>query len=466
MHTLSIATLGSVQVELDGEPQTDFRTRKVQALLIYLATEPEAHSRDKLLNLFWPGLTEKTARANLRQILYYLRQALPEADGSEPAFIIANRQTIRLNTEAAVTVDGWQLEEAMEFVQRHEHLDLFLCQTCARQLKLVVDLYRDDFLTDFYLEDSSEFEEWAQARREYFRRRVLDALHILGTVALREGDYGRTVAYAQRQLDIDNLRESAYRQQMEALALGEQREQALSVYERCRRVLAEELGMAPSARTTTDYERIVSGDLRFDRQPQPGVRGYELKEALGEGSFGAVYRAVQPSIAREVAVKVVRRRYVNDPDFIRRFEAEAQTVARLEHPYIVPLYDYWRDPAGAYMVMRYMRGGSLLTALEDGPWQPVRAAAMLEQIAGALASAHQAGVVHRDIKPGNILLDPTGNAYLADFGIAKDLKAAEKLTEAGAVMGTLDYISPEQITGEPLTPQADIYSLGPCSTKH
>ena len=122
-----------------------------------------------------------------------------------------------------------------------------------------------------------------------------------------------------------------------------------------------------------------------------------------KGLTGSILQAIQPGVDREVAVKVIRRKYANDPEFIRRFEAEAQIIAHLEHPYIVPLYDYWRDPDGAYLIMRYLRGGNLLSALENGPWEAEPAAQMLDQVAAALAAAHRQGVIHRDIKPANIL---------------------------------------------------------------
>ncbi|MFO7539731.1 MAG: protein kinase [Chloroflexota bacterium] len=460
MTALSLYLLGPFRAELEGELLTDFRTRKVQALLIYLAAERQAHKRDLLLELLWPGLPERSARSNLRQIIYYLRQLLPDAPNNGQPLIIVNRQDIQLNPQADVTVDLAQFQALLDQSQAHDHLDLFLCADCRRHLEQAVALYRGDFLVDFYLDDSNEFEEWAYTRRAYFRRRALDALAILTTMATRRQDYAQAQTFARQQLAIDNLREGAYRQLMAALALNGRRQEALAVYESCRRLLAAELSMAPAARTTDFYEKIRAGDLRFDTIPSQGVRGYELQEQIGEGGYGTIHRARQPVIGREVAIKIIRQKYANDPDFIRRFEAEAQIVARLEHPYIVPLYDYWRDPEGAYLVMRYMRQGSLLTALQAGPWPPERAVSLLEQVAGALAVAHQRGVVHRDIKPGNILLDEAGNAYLADFGIAKDLTREEPLTVAGTVIGTLDYVSPEQILGEAVTPQTDIYSLG------
>ncbi len=151
------------------------------------------------------------------------------------------------------------------------------------------------------------------------------------------------------------------------------------------------------------------------------ITGYELRECLGTGGFGAVYRAYQTAVGREVAIKVILPTVASRPDFIRRFETEAQLIARLEHLHIVPLYDYWRDPAGAYLVMRWLKGGSLRDALLKGPFALEAALLLTDQITAALEAAHRGGVIHRDLKPANIFLDEDGNAYLGDFGIAKDL---------------------------------------------
>ena len=190
------------------------------------------------------------------------------------------------------------------------------------------------------------------------------------------------------------------------------------------------------------------------------IKGYQLIEPIGEGAFGVVYRARQPFIDREVALKVILPEHANQPQFIRRFEAEAQLVAQLEHPHIVPLYDYWRDPQGAYLVMRLMGGGNLAERLLDGPLELTRAVQLIDQVASALHHAHQQGVVHRDLKPANILFDDAGNAYLSDFGIAKALSSHADLTATGAILGTPAYISPEQVQSLPISPQTDIYTLG------
>jgi len=203
--------------------------------------------------------------------------------------------------------------------------------------------------------------------------------------------------------------------------------------------------------------------LRTDRAPAGvprhgfgrAIRGYELREQLGTGASGIVFRAYQSSIGREVAIKVIRPELANRSGFVKRFEAEAQFVAQLEHPHIVPLYDYWRDPDGAYLVMQLLRGASLADSLERSPWRPAAALRLLDQIGAALDYAHRHGVLHRDLKPANVLLDGDGNAFLSDFGIATDHIDAVGLPAESSVA----YISPEELAGLPIGAATDIYGL-------
>ena len=466
MQVLNLSLFGRFEAKLNGKSMAGFRTIKVQALLIYLATEPtNPHRRETLTTLLWPGMPERSARQNLRQIMYNLRRALPDlasrtdADGAVP-LLLANRQTIQLNPQASVESDIAQFSTLIRGSQTHDHLDLFLCHDCQHKLETAVSLYRGNFLDNFYLDDSNAFEEWAEITRQTYRRQALDTLETITAIKIRQTAYAEARAFAERQLEIDDLRESGYRQLMKILALNGQRSEGVALYDNCRRLLAEELGMAPSARTTEIYEQIRAGALSFETQPTQAVRGFDLKEKIGEGAYGTIHRAIQPTVGREVAVKVIRRKYADDPDFIRRFEAEAQTIARLEHPYIVPLYDYWREPDGAFLVMRLLRGGNLLTSLESGAWAIEPTIKLLDQISSALSAAHRQGVVHRDIKPANILFDEAGNAYLSDFGIAKRMARNHQLTAEGGILGTPDYISPEQLRSEPVGPAADLYSLG------
>ncbi|MGJ3240822.1 MAG: protein kinase domain-containing protein [Anaerolineae bacterium] len=196
---------------------------------------------------------------------------------------------------------------------------------------------------------------------------------------------------------------------------------------------------------------------------QMEINGYKLIKQIGTGGFGEVYLAEQETVKREVAIKFILPLYANRDEFIRNFEFEAQLVARLEHPHIVPLYHYWRDNKGAFLVMRYIKGGNLADKLvTDGPLDIQATARLLEQIAGALHTAHRNQVIHQDIKPANILLDEDGNAYLTDFGIARDEAHNVNLAEddSNTMHGSPKYISPEHLRRRTITSRSDIYSLG------
>jgi WD40 repeat protein/serine/threonine protein kinase len=422
-------------------------------LLIYLAVEAVLGSvsqrRETLMELLWPGMPPTSGRKNLRQTIYYLRQTIDtvqEDNETENPFLLADRYTVEINSQYPLVLD------VAEFMS--------LLAGPQENWTEAIDLYRGDFLADFFLDDSSDFEAWVLARRDFLRRQVLDALDTLTGQATGRRDYDEARRFAERQIELDGLRESAYRQLMEILARSGYREEALAQYQRIRQGLAEDLGMSPSARTSDLYEQILAGEIDLELPLEQDVRGYELKEQIGEGAFGVVHRAVQPGVNREVAVKIIRQNYADDPKFIRRFENEAQIVGQLEHPYIVPLYDYWRDPEGAYLIMRYMRGGDLLAGIQASPMNAEASLELLEQIASALSIAHRKGIVHRDLKPANILFDQEGNAYLSDFGIAINLDSDLNSASSDAMIGTLDYSSPEQIKNEPISPQADVYSLG------
>jgi serine/threonine protein kinase/WD40 repeat protein len=192
------------------------------------------------------------------------------------------------------------------------------------------------------------------------------------------------------------------------------------------------------------------------------IRGYEITTLLGRGGYGAVYKAHQPLVGRDVAIKVILPQHAQNAEFTRRFEVEAQLVAQLEHPYIVPLYDYWQDENGAFLVMRMVRGGSLRDQLkENGPLPLKQVMRLYDHVGAALSIAHEAGIIHRDIKPDNILIDQYSNAYLTDFGIAKAAGLNLQITTNDEdIIGTPAYLSPEQIRSMPVSAQSDIYSLG------
>jgi serine/threonine protein kinase len=190
------------------------------------------------------------------------------------------------------------------------------------------------------------------------------------------------------------------------------------------------------------------------------IRNYEIIAEAGQGGFSRVYRAYQPSIRREVAIKVIRPEHASQRDFMERFHMEAEMIGRLEHPHIVPLYDFWTDNNGAYLVMRWMKGGTLghHMGARGGKLGVDQVRIWFQQLTEAIHTAHRNGIVHRDIKPANILLDEELRAYLADFGISKDV-AFNNIRDLSSPF-TPTYAAPEQIGGESITFATDIYCLG------
>lgn len=192
---------------------------------------------------------------------------------------------------------------------------------------------------------------------------------------------------------------------------------------------------------------------------------YRLQRLIATGGMGQVWEAVDSRLGRRVAVKVLKQEFTSDPEFVERFRAEARTVAMLNHPGIAAVHDYGEtdmDGEGrtAYLVMELVNGEPLNSVIKrTGRLSLRHALDMLEQTGRALQVAHDAGLVHRDVKPGNILITPTGQVKLTDFGIAKAVDAAP-VTQTGMVMGTAQYIAPEQALGHDATAASDVYALG------
>lgn len=191
------------------------------------------------------------------------------------------------------------------------------------------------------------------------------------------------------------------------------------------------------------------------------INRYEIKGELGRGGMATVFEAYDPRFQRPVAVKVLPKEFLHDPEFKARFTREARTIAALEHPAIVPVYDFGEHEDQPFLVMRLMNGGSLTDRLEQGPLSIDEASEILKRVGSALDRAHSQGIIHRDLKPGNILFDHYGDAFLADFGIARIVSSSSQLTASGSLVGTPSYMSPEQVYGDKeLDGRADIYALG------
>jgi DNA-binding SARP family transcriptional activator/WD40 repeat protein len=275
------------------------------------------------------------------------------------------------------------------------------------------------------------------------------------------------------------FRERLRELQMVALYRSGRQADALRAYERTRLTLADELGLDPGPALRQLYQKILDQSAELDRDtsdtsniadtsnstgstaidgetelgPSTGrsIRGYELRQRLGDSAHGTVFRAYQASPGREVALRVIPPAAANQPAFVKRFEASCQLLAEFTHPHIVGLYDYWRDPGGAYLAMPLMRGGTLERSLERSVWRPPAALHLLDQIGSALGYAHRRGVTHGDVRASNVMLDEDGNGYLSDFvigggGMSPDQQAAQPIGPAADVCG-LAVITCEMLTG-------------------
>jgi len=215
-------------------------------------------------------------------------------------------------------------------------------------------------------------------------------------------------------------------------------------------------------------EQVLSGAPGRALEPTAIIAGYRIESMLGRGGMGVVYRAIQLALERPVALKVIATDRAQDPVFRERFNAESRLAASIEHESVIPVYEAGEDDGLLFIAMRLVDGidlGQLLA--KRGALEPTRALRIVEQVAGALDAAHSRGLVHRDVKPANVLLTvgEAEHAYLTDFGIAKQIGAGTGLTRADQWIGTLDYVAPEQIRGDLVDGRADVYALA-CVLTH
>ncbi len=195
--------------------------------------------------------------------------------------------------------------------------------------------------------------------------------------------------------------------------------------------------------------------------PGENVGPYRILEQLGQGGMATVYKAYHAALDRYVAIKVLHPAFTQDPNFLSRFQREARVVAKLEHPNIVPVYDFSEHEGQPYLVMKFIQGETLKARLARGPISQEEVLRVVEAIGAALSYAHEKGILHRDIKPSNVILADDGRIYLADFGLARIAQAGESTLSSDMLLGTPQYISPEQALGKPdLDEGTDIYSFG------
>jgi WD40 repeat protein/DNA-binding SARP family transcriptional activator len=437
---MQFRVLGALEVLADGQPISLGGPKQRTVLAALLLHPNQVVPADDLIDQVWGEDPPDTARKTLQGYVTHLRHAL----GAERLQWRAPGYVLRVGPPE---LDAARFETLLHEAKA-THASADRASTLYRR---ALEQWRGQAFADL----SGDGAIAAEAHRLEELR--LDAMEARIEADLEAGRHDELVPELTALTLEHPLRERVWAQLMVALYRSGRQADASATYHRAREILADELGIDPSEELRALHERILKNDETL-QTPHDRVRGYELVEEIGEGGFGVIHRAWQPQLAREVAIKAIRPALANDPDFIRRFEAEAQLVARLEHANIVPLYDYWREPGAAYLVLRWIRGGSLEETTRRAPFNLETVASLEEQIASALSFAHRLGVVHSDLKPANVLLDEEGNAYLSDFGIAADLRGLR--AEERDIRLSPAYLSPEQIRGEPATPATDIYCLG------
>lgn len=298
-------------------------------------------------------------------------------------------------------------------------------------------------------------EWWLLAEAERLNEMRLVGMEERVEVMVTLGQHQRAIPELNWMRTSHPLRERPVALLMRALLAAGRQADALREYQTYRSALGDETGLEPSAELHALERSIATGQAPAPQAARlRSLRGYTVLAVIGEGAYGRVLAATQPGTNRDVAIKVIRPELADDARFVRRFEAEAQLVARLEHPHIVPLYDYWREPGGAYLVFRLLNGGTAEAALvSGGAFDVARVSRLVEEVGSALLAAHTAGVVHCDIKPSNVLFDTLGNSYLTDFGIA----FASSSSDDG---GSRAYDVPEFADRIPDTIQSDVFSFG------
>ncbi len=381
MTRLAIRLLGPFEVTQDGEPVTEFETRKARALLAYLAAEAGSpHRRETLAEMLWPDRPEGAARANLRHTLRSLRLAIDDY-GAEPPFLLCSRKAIGLNPDGDVWVDARAFAASLAGLERVQ-----LPQPEA--LEQALDLYRGAFLADLSLPDSALFEEWRVLRREQVQRQVQDLLSRLAAGYEGRGEYERALAHAWRRVDLEPWDETARRQVMRLLAHSGRRAEALVQYEACRAVLADELGVEPEAETTRLAGRIRDGELEILAPIHARPPAFQPPRFLLEGADDApppLFVAREQELARLAAWVDQASAGMGRVAFVTGGPGQGKSAL---------LDEFVRRAMGAHPELLVARGECSAYAGAGDPYLPFRDA--LAMLTGDLEGRWSAGAIRHD----------------------------------------------------------------------
>jgi len=461
--------LGPLEVSDDGRKLAlgGPKQRAVLAHLILRANR--VVQADLLIDGLWGEEPPESARNTLQTYIYRLRKLLGgnRIEGRDGGYVLV---------AAPDEIDGVRFEFLVKEGKASINSDP---AAAAAILADALSLWRADALADVTEEPSLRGEA---ARLEELRLAATEH-RIAAEIAM--GGHSTVVSELESLTSRYPLRERLWASLMLALYRSGRQAEALSTYERARQVLGEELGADPSPELQHLHEQILTGapdvaapvrerarppsvrSSRVDLQPGTEVAGYRIVGTLGRGGMSVVYLAEHDWLQRKVALKVLAPQLAEDERFRERFVRESRLAASLDHPNVIPIYEAGASGGDLFIAMRYVEGTDLRTLLhEGGALEPARSVAIVRQVAAALDAAHEQGLVHRDVKPGNVLLarqrgsEAGEHVYLSDFGLTKRSASDSGITGTGQFVGTLDYAAPEQFKGGAPDARTDVYSLG------
>jgi WD40 repeat protein/DNA-binding SARP family transcriptional activator len=436
--------LGPLEVDVGGGtiPLGGPKQRAVLAHLVLRANQ--LVPAEALIDQIWPEEPPEKARNVIQTYVSHLRKAL----GHDRIESHAPGYRLRLDP---TELDAARFDALMRDAKKTLPVDP---NVAVATLEDALALWRGPALAD--LADQSSL--LAEAARLDELRLEAQETRIEGLLAA--GVQDRAIGELEALIAGHPWRESLWGLLMLALYREGRQAEALRSYQRVREILADELGLDPSPELVRLHQRVLQQDPGLDLRGEP-LRGYRLLEKIDAGPTGVVFRALQPRVERDVAVKILHEAIAVDPEFVRRFERDARAVAALEHPHIAPIYDYWREPGRAYIVSRYLRGGSLRAIEERGePLQRERILRLVEQISLGLAFAHRQGITHGNVVSSNILFDPEGNAYLGDF-VVRGGPPSERWKDVRGLAQLAKRLLPNERSFAELAERAEVGSDAP-----
>lgn len=451
--------LGPVEVLRDGT-LVDLGVYKQRALLALLLIDANrVVSTDRVIDELWGEDAGRDRQNALWVVVSRLRSILdPDRERRSDDTILVTQPPGYMLAVDPADLDAARFESLVG-----EGRSLLATDPAAASVVLheALALWRGHAFEEFTYES---FAVGAIARLEETR---LTAVEDRIGADLRLGRERQLVGELEALVHQHPLRETFTRHLMVALHQAGRQAEALRAFGAYRTRIGDELGLEPSPQLAELEERIMLNDPDLvvrgapHRSAESGtgtalsVRGYELREKISEGSIGDVYRGFQPALGREVTIQVVRAEWVNEPEFIRHFEADTHLIAALDHPNIAPILDYWREPDSAYVVMRRFDQGNLADAIDSRTVSEDQAMKIILQVAAGLEAAHRRGVTHGGLRPETVLLDAEGNAYLSDFGTPFTTSHASRQTAPNNPLLAPDL----HLSGRPHR-SSDLYSLG------